>query len=496
MTLRQAAARGAMRVAKWLAGRSYAAARPSNIAGGFAFNVQQSANDLIRWELKGLVAHARQQAQNNDYLKAYFAMVRRHIIGPQGIRLQAVARDPNGSLDKAANTLLQDGFTAWGKKGSPTVDGQHSWLSLQNLAAETVARDGNVLVRLYRGPKFGPWGFQVQPLEIDHLDTELNIDQNDGTRVVMGVEFTSNGKPAAYHLFRQHPGDSVGRMRRDRLRVPAADVVLLFRAERPGQVVGVPWSYTALRRLNMLHGYEEAAITAARAGAAKMGFYQTPVGEDGVTTEWLDKQEKTATGHLLRNFEPGMIETLPPGMEYKEHSPAYPDGEIGPFMKTVLRGAAAGLGVSYSTLANDLEGANFSSLRAGQVEEHDEWRTLQNWMAESLHDRIYMAWVEMALLTGAVKLPFAKVEKFQAARWRPRGWAYVNPSDEATANQRLMAALLKAPQDIVAEYGGDLDETFENIAEAKALADSYGLNFNPLPPGQDGQQPAAAPAIP
>lgn len=468
--------------------RHYEASRPSRIAAGFGVNSQQGVNDLVRWELRGLVAHSRQQAQNNDYLKAYLAMVRRHVIGPNGIRLQAQSRDPNGNLDTVANVRIETAWAKWGRMGSPTIDGCHSWLSAQNIAAETVARDGNFMVRMHRGPAFGEFGFQLQPLEIDYLDIETNLTLPNGAGIMMGVECDAFKRPVAYHLFREHPGETLrGGLSRIKIRVPADEIVLLFRPERPGQVLGVPWCYTALRRLNMLKGYEEASITAARTGAAKMGFFQKPEGSDDVDPDTLDRLETTETGHLITEMEPGLFETLPPGYEYKEHDPAYPTGEFGPFMKAVLRGAAAGLGVSYATLANDMSEANFSSLRAGQAEERDEWRTLQNWMAESFHGRIYQEWLRMALLTQAVPLPVTKFDKFSEIRWRPRGWAYVNPSDEANANQREMSSLLRAPQEIVAERGADLDETFEQIAEAKRLAATYGLDFNPQPPGHENQ---------
>jgi lambda family phage portal protein len=476
--------------------RNYEAARPSRIAAGFDASGTQSASELLRWQLRGLVNHSRQQAQNNDYLKAYFGMVRRHIVGPQGIRLQARARDQKGNLDKADNLLLETAWAEWGRMGSPTVCGQHSWLSLQALAAETVARDGNILFRKHRGLRHGKFGFRLEPLEIDHLDIERNVAQPNGTQIIMGIELDASQRPVAYHLLRNHPGELLrSGLSREVVRVPAEDVIMLFRAERPGQKAGAPWAYTALRRLNMLRGYEEAAITAARVGAAKMGFFQKTDDKEDLRPEDLDQVETTETGHLISEAEPGMFETLPVGYEYREHNPAYPSGEIEPFMKVVLRGAAAGLGVSYAALANDLSQANFSSMRAGQSEERDEWRTLQTWMAEGLHDKVYRDWLPSAIVAGALPLPMSRLDKFTEVRWRPRGWGYVNPSDEANANQREMAAMLRAPQEIVAERGADLEEIFEMMAEAKATAKEYGLDFNPMPPGHENPA-AAAPADP
>jgi lambda family phage portal protein len=475
--------------------RNYEAARPSRIAAGFSgVSSYRSANEQLRWNLRGLINHSRQQAENNDYLKAYLSLVRRNVIGPTGVRMQNVAVNQDGSLDKVANDIVETAWWRWGKMGSPTTDGEHSWLTLQNMVVQSAARDGTILLRQFTGKKYGPFGYQLLPLEVDFLDFELNQDLGGGACIRMGVEIDASGRRAAYHLFTKHPGDYQPGRARERMRVPADQVLCIFRPERAGQVLGVPWAYTALRRLNMLRGYEEAAITAARVGAAKMGFYQKTDGTDGLDPDALDGQETTETGHLVTEVEPGMLEELPPGYEFKAHDPQYPSGEMRSFMTVVLQGAAAGLDVSYVTLANDLSGANFSSLRAGKGEERDEWRCLQHWIIEQLHDRVFENWINAAMLLGQLTpLPSSKIAKFSQPVWRPRGWAYVSPGEEANANQREMAAMIRSPQQIVAERGEDLETIFADLQAAKQLAEQYGLQFNPAPPGHEEQQQAPAP---
>jgi lambda family phage portal protein len=475
--------------------RLYEAARPSRIAAGFTnTSAYRSANEILRSDLRGLINHSRQQSENNDYLKSYLSLVRRNVIGPTGVGMQNVAVNQDGSLDKIANDVIETAWDRWGKLGSPTIDGEHSWLSLQNVVAQTVARDGSILVRQFVGRQFGPFGYKLQPLEVDFLDIEMNQDLGNGRCIRMGVELDADGRRAAYHVFTRHPGDYQPGRARDRLRIPAEQMFCIFRPERPGQLLGVPWAYSALRRLNMLRGYEEAAITAARVGAAKMGFYQKTDGTDDVDPDALDGQETTETGHLINEVEPGMLEKLPVGYEFKSHDPQYPNGEMQQFMKVVLQGAAAGLDVSYVTLANDLSGANFSSLRAGKGEEREEWRCLQQWIIEQFHDRVFRNWIGTALLLGQLgRLPPEKADKFTQPRWRPRGWAYVSPGEEANANQREMAAMIRSPQQIVAERGEDLETIFADLQAAKNLAAQYGLEFNPAPPGHEEQQQAPAP---
>ena len=476
--------------------RRYAAARPDRLAGGFSAwgNLSSTAIDA-RDGLRGLVSHSRKMSQNADYMKAFLRLCRRNIVGPKGVLLQNTARDTNGSLDRAANQLVEAAWLKWGKVGNATVCGRFSWLDVENMTATTLPRDGNVLARIYQGPAYGPFGFQLQLIDIDQLAIEkVQGNLPGGGYIDCGIECNALDRPIAYHVHSVHPAIT-NRGSREIVRVPASEIVHLFVPEETGQIIGVPWAHTALRRLNLMEGFEEAALTNARAGAAKMGFIEREI-DDDVDPETL--KGLLAEEPEIEEVAPGEIETLPVGQTFKAYDPKYPDGEMDPFMKLMLRGAAAGLGVAYHSLANDLTGANFSSLHHGVSEERGEWRTLQQYLASHLHDRVFSAWLPMALLTGQIALPFAKLAKYDAASWKPRGWKAVNPVDEANANRTLMAAGLRSPQDILADAGLDIEDVYEEIAAAKKLAEQYGLAFNlsangaPAPSTADATDAAGA----
>lgn len=476
--------------------RRYAAARPDRLAGGFsAFGNFNSTAIEARDGLRGLVAHSRKLSQNADYMKAFLKLCRRNIIGPNGILLQNTARDTNGALDRFANQAVEDAWRKWGKVGNATVCGKFSWLDLQHMTATTMPRDGNVLARIYQGPAYGPFGFQLQLLDIDQLAIDkVQGDLPGGGYIDCGIECNALDRPIAYHLYAVHPA-MTNRGSREVVRVPASEIIHLFVPEETGQMIGIPWAHTALRRLNLMEGFEEAALTNARAGAAKMGFIESEIDDDVDPGELNGLLSEKAE---IQEVAPGEIEELPVGKSFKAYDPKYPDGEMDPFMKLMLRGAAAGLGVAYHSLANDLTGANFSSLHHGVSEERAEWRTLQNFLSSHLHDRVFSAWLPMAILTGQIALPMAKLAKYDAASWKPRGWKAVNPVDEANANKTLMAAGLRSPQDILADAGLDIEDVYEEIAQAKKLAEQYGLSFDlsangaPAPSSADANDAAGA----
>jgi capsid protein len=86
----------------------------------------------------------------------------------------------------------------------------------------------------------------------------------------------------AYHLLRRKPSQwqySGYSLEMDR--IPADEIVHLFVPEFAEQVRGVPWMYAALLNLVNMGAFEEAAVVAARVGAANMGFIESP---DGMAT--------------------------------------------------------------------------------------------------------------------------------------------------------------------------------------------------------------------
>lgn len=465
--------------------RAYAAGRVDRLTSDWVWQ-PLSANTDIRPTLRTMRARARQLAQDNDYAKKFLTMVAVNVAGPQGVTFQSKVAYPSGEQDQLANQLIETAFTRWSRKGQCDVTGQLSRTDAERLFVTSVARDGEVLVRKVKGFA-NPFRFALQFLEADHLDETLTVAElPTGNRIVMGVEFNAWKRPVAYHLLTEHPGDFPftykGRLYE---RVPAGEIIHAFLLDRVGQARGVPWMHTAMTRMNMLGGYEEAELVAARTGACKMGFFTTPTGEEYVGDDTDNK------GNLISEAEPATFEQLPTGTDFKSFMPEHPSGTYDKFVKSCLRGIAAGLGVSYNALAEDLEGVNYSSIRAGLLSERDLWRLCQGWMLESFHQVYFADWLEMALLTQQIPLPPSKFAKFNQPKFQPRGWAWVDPKNDQEGHILAIGQGLNTKTEILAEQGRDLENTFAQLAEEQKLERAYGLTFGPLaktapPPAPEG----------
>lgn len=450
-----------------------------------------AANADIHRGLKVMKAYSRHLAQNNDYAKAFMRIVRRNVIGPLGIRLQSAVLQPDGTKDKGANRLIEAGWVKWSKKGRCTVDGGLSLVEAANLFLETIIRDGEVLIRHTRGRRSGEFGYQFQFISPDLLDDDLNVgfdgayaatgfgsvSKADGTEIRMGVERDRAGKPVAYHLLTSDPGDEYyAAAWRKYVRVPASEIQHVFIRDWIGQARGVPWLHTAGRRLILLGGYEEAEVVAARAAASKMGYKLT-------TDPDAEKGDETADdGNAIEHAEAGTIEVLGPNVtDIKTVDWQHPNSAAGQFMKVFLRGAASGLGVSYNSLANDLEGVNYSSIRQGVLDDRDEWRGLQQFLIDSFYEPIFEQWLGMALTMGALGgLPASKFDKFNSPAWQPRGFQWIDPVKDIEADERAVALRTRTRTQICADRGVDFEDVVDELAAEEEYIKAAGLDVMPV----------------
>jgi lambda family phage portal protein len=413
-----------------------------------------------RMALRTLRNRVRDLGRNNDYVVNALRAIQNNVIG-QGVKLQSQAkrkRGPGaGKMEGAVNEAIETAWKRWQRADSCHTAGTMAFPEIERMLARNVAESGEIFVRMIR-QSFGrsPVPMAMEIIEADLLDENYNGESPLGNQIRMGVEVDKWLRPVAYHFFTQHPGDiqfgSVGDVAQKRIRVPADEVIHLYRVERPGQTRGVPWFASALTRLRHMSGYEEATVIAARASACQMGFIETPDPEF--------EGEGVESDQRVSSFEPGKISTLAPGEKFTAFNPSQPSGLLDPFMRYMLRGVAAGGGVSYETLSKDYSQSNYSSSRLALLDDRDTWRQLQQWMIEQFHQRVFEEWLRMAVLSNALNLPNYEVnpEEYENVRWLPRGWQWVDPAKEISAYKTAVRSGFMTLTDVVAQNGGDFEE--------------------------------------
>jgi lambda family phage portal protein len=438
--------------------RMYEGAKVSRLTSDWV-TAGTSADAEIKGSLARLRNRSRQLVRDNDYARQAIRAVKNNVIGT-GIKMQCQVRMQRGGgrLDQTVNDAIENAWATWGRKDSCHTGGRLSFPDLERLVVGSMAESGEVFVRMVRQP----FGRSKTPFALEIIESDLLDDTYTGGSTVegnewrMGVELDRWGRAVRYAFLTKHPGDNgVGGtptgVARHRF-VPANEVLHLYLMDRPGQTRGVPMLASAIQRLHMVSGYEQAEVVRARASSALMGFITSPEGEL-LGDEVID-------GERVSNFEPGVFKYLAPGESVTVPQLDAPDGQLEPFMRAMLRAMAAGVGCSYETISRDFSQTNYSSSRLSLLEDRENWKALQQYMIENFHRPVFEAWLEMAVLSGALALPAYETdpERYRVVRFMPRGWAWVDPAKEVDAYKEAVRCGFKTQADVVAEQGGDLEE--------------------------------------
>lgn len=464
--------------------RMYAAAQFNRLTSDWSA-LNTSADSEIVTSLRLLRARSREMVRDNAHARNAVRIVQNNVIGT-GIRFQSQVTNARGKLIDAVNTQIEEAWEEWCKKDSCHTAGLLSMTDMLRLAVGQLPEAGEVLLRKVKQP-FGKSKipFALEVIEADRLMDQWQTAQApNGNAIRMGVEIDKWGRPVAYWLYPTHPGDYQFRSFEPSawIRVPAEEIIHLYIIDRWPQTRGVPWFHTVLRRMNDMKGYSEAEIVAARASANIVGFIKSPE---------LLAPDATEAGQRVMDAEPGTFKQLLPGEDFVGFNPARPNAALEPFMRYMLREMAAGIGTSYESLSRDYSQSNYSSSRLALLDDRDLWRVLQGWVIRNCMHEIYCEWLDAAVLAGEVTVPdyYTNPKKYRRARWKPRGWSWIDPTKEVTAYQMAVRSGFMTVSDVISQTNPDQDaeDVFKARRQELDLMKDNGLVFDTDPAALDGK---------
>ena len=427
----------------------------------------------LDWDLQNKLGttrrNSRKLALNNPIVRQYLQLLEQNVIGPRGMRLQSQVRDSAGSLDKAINSTIEAAHADWWR--SPWVDGRMSGVQGEQLLLRTMAVDGEAFVRKVVGSRF-KYGIALQMIDPDMVDHQLNRPRgsNGENEIRLGLEVDGWGAAVAIYVL-----DS----RHEHNRIPASEIIHLYDPERIGQSRGITWLNSVALPLNILDGYVEASLVAARTAACSMPLFKH-------TNADLYDTDANGTAKVPQfNIElnPGGGLTIPPGLEMQEFDPSKPTIGFGEFTKENKRWVASGLCTSYNALANDLEGVNYSSMRSGLLIERDSWQCLQQMWIDRFKLPVHEWFVPAALLSGRLVLPTRNANLYLTARFVPRGWKWVDPLKDVTGAVLAIKNGLGSRTSFLGEQGDDFETIAEQLADETDIASDAGIALGD-PPGE------------
>jgi lambda family phage portal protein len=483
------------------ANRMYAAARPSRLTADWVAGTG-SADSEIRSSLTNLRARGRALGRDSAYGKRGKTIVVNNVIGA-GIGMQSQVKNARRRLIRKVNDAIEEGFREWMRAQTCHTGGELHFSDLERNAMGQVFEAGEVFVRRHRrafGGSEVPYALElIESERVPHGVQPPALADARGM-VRMGVEVDRYYRPVRYWIRDTHPSDIAftGDASSIEVRpIPASDIIHMRIIERWPQTRGVPWMHAVATKVNDMSGYSEAEIIAAR-GASN---YLAAVEQSDPMDPSVERQED---GSYEVAISPGIILRPRPNEKITFFAPNRPNAALDPFMRYMLREVAAGIGVSYESLSRDYSQSNYSSSRLSLLDDRDLWRVLQMWFIRTFRDIVHREWLQQAVLARAIPgisidEYAANSKKFEAVKFKPRGWSWVDPTKEVAAFKEAIKGGLTTQTKVIAATGGgdDIEDVVDERAEELELARERGLVFDtdpaaqPTPPAQPDGQAAA-----
>lgn len=478
--------------------RMYAMGKASRLTNGWGTQTTSEDTELAS-SLKTTRNRSRELVRDAAYAKRAKVIVQNNVIGT-GMGMQAKVETSRGTLNDRINDELETEWDEWCKADHCHTGRSLHFADMERMLMGEVFEAGEVFIRLHRA-RFGK---SKVPLALEVIEPERIADEFQPSpveaqaHVRLGVEVDRYGAPVAYWIRSLHPGElRLTAEQTDRVeRVPADDIIHLRTIDRWPQTRAIPWMHATGRKFNDMDGLTEAEITAARGAACYMGIVEPPA--DGDSSFGDDQPD----GSVQEELEPAVIHRLNAGEKFTGFSPNRPNTAIDPFMRMMLREVAAGTGPSYESLSRDYSQSNYSSSRLALLDDRDLWRVLQMWFIRAFRARVHALWLQQAVLARVIKsIPVEEYalnpRKFEAVRFKPRGWSWIDPRSEVQAYELAIRNGFTTVGRVIAQTadGLDLEDMLKERKQELEMMAALGLKFD-TDPSTVKDPNAVKPAVP
>lgn len=429
-----------------------------------------SPNAAINPEVRRVLRNrARYEVANNSYAKGIVLTLANDTIGT-GPRLQMLTGDAE------ANARIEDAFEQW----SRAVDLPGKLRTMRMARAET----GEAFALLVNNPGvLSQVSLDLKLIEADQVCSPLM--RRGRTDEIDGILLDQWGNPSAYRVLKRHPGDnSALRAPIDDLlaydTLPAASVVHYYRADRPGQLRGIPDITPALPLFAQLRRYTLATIAAAETAAnfAAVIYTDAPANGEADPLEPMDEVE----------LEQRLATVLPGGWKLGQVHAEQPTTTFGEFKREILNEIARCLNMPFNVAAGNSSGYNYASGRLDHQVYFKSIRVEQHQMQLAVLDRILKAWLnEAVLVEGLLPQSLRTIARtLPEHAWFWDGVEHVDPAKEANAQATRLANHTTTLAVEFARQGRDWEQELRQRAKELALMNELGLAL--------ATAPAAAPA--
>ena len=359
-------------------------------------------------------------------------------------------------------------FKKWAESRKCDADGVNNLYGLQELAVRSMIEGGQSFIRLRITNERNLVPISLQILEGELLASEAvgftYQELPNGNIIERGIEHNKEGQRVAYHFYKRHPDAQFPYpqgMLTQVIRIPADEIIHLYRKNRPGQQTGISWLAPVIVPLRNLQLFLDGSISKQQLASFFAGFIYS----DNPTASTVDDLETE-----LPELSPGTITELPNGKKITFTDPPKIDKEYADFIKVCLREIASGFGIPYELLDTDYSDVNFSSARMAfnsfyQKMDMIQWNLIIPTMCDQISEWFLKVW---SLKTGL------QVDDIEVSH-TPAGRVLVDESKEIPVIiEKIKAGLLSLPE-AQRILGYDSDALMQQLKDTQAILDAEGI---------------------
>ena len=395
------------------------------------------------------IRSSRHYSEENDFVGRYYELLASYVIGSGGMQVEA---DP----------MVEQAWSDW--MSYADITGEQAGVPLMEEMLLHLARDGELMAYLV----VDGGELRVHLLDVELVARGLTVH---GQHIYDGVQYDQAMRPLGYYL-RSGPISASGTaLDTNRLQfIPADRVIRCYRRKFPGQTHGIPWLLSSVRSLDLLNDFDLAVMQRAKNSVPLLGYFETPL-------DYMTEEKAGAYESPIVEMNPNQVAERPEGTVFRRVDFSFPEQAYATYRRGMLTNAAAGSGVSYFSLASDLQGANYSSLRHGKIDDARYYGRVQTLFCAFL-SRLFAAWVGHYSRSGATMSLRRRLDAQLMPAWTGPGDAYIDPVKEQDANESKLKNRLVAPSDLIRQMGQNPRAVFEKIKEDMKTMNDLGI---PLP---------------
>jgi lambda family phage portal protein len=289
---------------------------------------------------------------------------------------------------------------------------------------------------------------------------------------VMGIELDKQSwRPVAYWMHTTDLLDPRMPSKIESRRIPAANVLHLFKKRFPFQVRGVPFVTPVAEKLYQLEQYNDAQLMRNKI-AAMFALFMEGVGEvagDGFsggatvdTPTTADGFPTDANGNRITNLASGTIAKVPEGFKASVIEKTAPESSYKMFLSSNIQAVGAGYegGISYIGLTRDTSQTTFAGGRQAENIDFQGFRPLMKHFSRKALSGVLRSWFDAGVMSGAITLDVVDYtvnpRRWRRHSWMPAGWDRgINPLQQVNASAASMRQMITTLDDEASMLGHD-----------------------------------------